>query len=88
MRTLSKKDVVRARLARLLMEILSFTDLLGPIMIENDSLLYWKFLAFTIADGRDYRGGDLRVKLERRLSLQRRFSPGRDARGRDRFRGQ
>ncbi|KAK1567088.1 hypothetical protein Q3G72_007940 [Acer saccharum] len=37
--------------------------------------------------GRDYRGGDLRVKLERRLSLQRRFSPGRDARGRDRFRG-
>ncbi|KAK0588606.1 hypothetical protein LWI29_003150 [Acer saccharum] len=37
--------------------------------------------------GRDYRGGDLRIKLERRLSLQRRFSPGRDARGRDRFRG-
>ncbi|KAK2650196.1 hypothetical protein Ddye_017685 [Dipteronia dyeriana] len=36
--------------------------------------------------GRDYRDGDLRVKLERRLSLQRRFSPGRDARGRDRFR--
>ncbi|KAK4845221.1 hypothetical protein QYF36_002492 [Acer negundo] len=37
--------------------------------------------------GRDYRGGDLRVKLERRLSLQRRFSPGRDARDRVRFRG-
>ncbi|KAK3184336.1 hypothetical protein Dsin_031622 [Dipteronia sinensis] len=42
---------------------------------------------FLFNGGRDYRGGDLRVKLERRLSLQRRFSPGRDARGRDRFRG-
>ncbi|MQL98118.1 hypothetical protein Taro_030823 [Colocasia esculenta] len=34
---------------------------------------------------RDYRSGDLRDELGRRYSPRRRFSPGRDGRGRPRF---
>lgn len=37
--------------------------------------------------GPDYRVGDLRDKLDRRLSPQKIYSPGRDTRGRNRFRG-
>ncbi|CAK7334165.1 unnamed protein product [Dovyalis caffra] len=37
---------------------------------------------------RDYRGADLRNKLEQRLSPQQRYSPGKDASGRHSFRGQ
>ncbi|KAF9588777.1 hypothetical protein IFM89_015504 [Coptis chinensis] len=37
---------------------------------------------------RDYRGTDLRDKLERRHSPQRRYSPGRDFRGRHALHGQ
>ncbi|KAL9453608.1 hypothetical protein AB3S75_009255 [Citrus x aurantiifolia] len=37
--------------------------------------------------GPDYRVGDLRDKLDRRLSPQKIYSPGKDTRGRNRFRG-
>ncbi|KAL5794032.1 hypothetical protein ACOSP7_002626 [Xanthoceras sorbifolium] len=43
--------------------------------------------SFGSYNGGQDRGGDLRIRLDRRLSLQRRYPPGRDARGRDRFRG-
>lgn len=36
---------------------------------------------------RDYRGGDLRDKLDQRLSPKRQYSPGKDANRRDSFRG-
>ncbi|KAJ0053165.1 hypothetical protein Pint_02071 [Pistacia integerrima] len=51
------------------------------------SLLYWKLSAFTVAGRRDYRVSDLRDKLDRRLSPQRRYSPGSDAGGRHTFHG-
>eukprot|EP00268_Persea_americana_P019368 TRINITY_DN19923_c0_g1_i6.p1 TRINITY_DN19923_c0_g1~~TRINITY_DN19923_c0_g1_i6.p1 ORF type:complete len:471 (+),score=124.88 TRINITY_DN19923_c0_g1_i6:184-1596(+) len=37
---------------------------------------------------RDHRGSDLRERLDRRHSPQRRYSPGRDTRGRHAFHGQ
>ncbi|ESR60743.1 zinc finger CCCH domain-containing protein 13 [Citrus sinensis] len=42
---------------------------------------------FLCDGGPDYRVGDLRDKLDRRLSPQKIYSPGRDTRGRNRFRG-
>ncbi|KAH8502476.1 hypothetical protein H0E87_013959 [Populus deltoides] len=36
---------------------------------------------------RDYRGGDLRDKLDQRLSPKRQYSPGKDANRQDSFRG-
>ncbi|XP_011003218.1 PREDICTED: zinc finger CCCH domain-containing protein 13 isoform X3 [Populus euphratica] len=36
---------------------------------------------------RDYRGGDLRDKLDQRLSPKRQYSPGKDTNRRDSFRG-
>ncbi|KAH7576774.1 hypothetical protein JRO89_XS01G0145800 [Xanthoceras sorbifolium] len=80
------------------MEILSFGDLLGPITSTSFSfpygtgkeallLFFVMLLMFFLFDGGQDRGGDLRIRLDRRLSLQRRYPPGRDARGRDRFRG-
>lgn len=44
--------------------------------------------SFLIAGRRDYLGNDLRDKLDRRHLSPRRYSPARDARGRQTIRGQ
>ncbi|KAL5978207.1 hypothetical protein ACLOJK_029324 [Asimina triloba] len=43
---------------------------------------------YVIFSRRDYRGNDLRDRLERRHSPRQRYSPGRDTRGRRAFHGQ
>ncbi|XP_020530111.1 zinc finger CCCH domain-containing protein 13 isoform X2 [Amborella trichopoda] len=70
----------------------SGSDYSGKTVWSHDGRRYcYPLLAFHIVHcyGRwDYRGSDLRDKLDRRHSPYRRLSPGRDRRGRHAFHGQ
>lgn len=59
---------------------------------KDKLILTWsavlEILLFLIAGRRNYQGSDLRDKLARRHSPSRRYSPVRDARGRQMLRGQ
>ncbi|XP_031254541.1 zinc finger CCCH domain-containing protein 40 [Pistacia vera] len=54
---------------------------------HGDAELRRSFGSYNVAGRRDYRVSDLRDKLDRRLSPQRRYSPGSDAGGRHTFHG-
>lgn len=59
--------------------------------LERDSLSFVNSTLhslFFTAGRRDYGGGDLRDRLDRRISPRRKYSPPQDVRGRDKFYGQ
>lgn len=63
---------------------LQVSALLSADRLE-EKFLFYLHNSVLFTGRRDYRGGDLRDKLVRRYSPRRRYSPGRDGRGRHVF---